>query len=279
MGLPISYPINPGDRPDSPKKICEIDKSLRPREKFMTTAIGDITDEVLLAILLRSGLPGKNVVDLAHEILTHFNGLEKLAQVDFRDMLAAGIKGLGQVKAMELSAAMELGRRLVRLQMMREAQDSLNNPASVYALMAARISHLQQESFWVLLLDVKNHLMGQPQEVARGSLVSTQVYPREVFKLAVRFSAASVLFVHNHPSGDPYPSEQDIKLTRRLMQCGELFGIPVIDHVVIGKQRRGEMDKEKAERSAYFSFRQERLMEKIERECRKEERERERKRQ
>lgn len=220
--------------PDAPPKVKDLPLEMRPREEFQRRGAENVPDEVLLALLLRSGVPGKNVTELARELLLRFGGLASLARADYAELLGCKIKGLGKVKAMELAAALELGRRAAQ-QGPRHDQPAIREPEAVYRIVSPLARAINQEIFWVLLLDTKNKLITQPVETTRGLLDASPVHPREVFSKAVRYSAASVILAHNHPSGDPTPSREDIDITRRLIEAARILGIRVVDHLVVGR--------------------------------------------
>lgn len=231
---PSHAPTNRPTYPDAPRTVKELPPEMRPREELQRRGAANVADEILLAILLRSGTRGKNVTELAREILCTYHGLETLSQTTFEELLHSRIKGLGKVKALELAAALELGRRAAR-QSMRIETPSIREPQTVYRILAPLTHSLRQEIFWVLLLDTKNKLIGRPIEVSRGLLDSSPVHPREIFNQAVRCSAASILLAHNHPSGDPTPSTEDLDVTHRLVQAAKILGIRVVDHLIVGK--------------------------------------------
>lgn len=218
----------------SSSPIKSIPSELRPREEFMRRGSGSVADDTLLAILLRSGTPQKNVTALARELLVRTGGLSALAKMGHEELLALGIKGLGTVKSMELAAALELGRRVAAYDP-GERPLAVREPGSVYRLVAPLTHDLTQEVFWVVLLDIKNRPIGPPLETTRGLLNSSPVHPREVFTRAVRHAAAAVILAHNHPSGDPTPSTEDITITKRLIEAARIIGISVLDHVIIGR--------------------------------------------
>jgi len=234
MARQPSYPPERAVYPDTPLTVKELPQEMRPREEFLRRGAENVPDEVLLAILLRSGMPGKNVTELARELLRRYNGLADLSKADCDELLGSRIKGLGKVKCMELAAALELGRRAAH-QGPRHDAPAIREPESVFRIVSPLARTLQQEIFWVLLLDTKNKLIGQPVETTRGLLDTSPVHPREVFSKAVRYSAASVILAHNHPSGDPTPSKEDIDITRRLIEAARILGIRVVDHLVVGK--------------------------------------------
>lgn len=222
--------------PDTPLTVKELPLSMQPREEFARRGAENVADEVILAILLRTGTQGKNVTELARELLRRYKGLASLAKADFEELRNLKIKGLGQVKCMELAAALEIGRRAALHQQAARRDDAaIREPESAYRILAPLARSQQQEIFWVLLLDTKNKLIGQPVETTRGLLDSSPVHPREVFSRAIRYSAKSVILAHNHPSGDPTPSKEDIDITRRLVEAAKILGIRVVDHVIVGR--------------------------------------------
>lgn len=224
--------------PDAPMTVKELPQEMRPREEFQRRGASDVPDDVLLAILLRSGVPGKNVTELARELLRRFKGLSNLAHAEYEELLGLKIKGLGKVKCMELASAFEISRRVMtRHQQHSHHEDAplFRTPENVYQFIEPYTRGLQQEIFWVLLLNTKKKLIGQPIETSRGLLDATLIHPREIFSKAVRYSASSVILVHNHPSGDPKPSTEDLTITRRLLEAANILGITLIDHMVIGR--------------------------------------------
>lgn len=194
--------------------------------------VANVSDDVLLAILLRAGTRGKNVADLAREMLVKHGSLTQLASSSVDD-LCNDFKGIGPVKAQVLIAAMEIARRLTQESLPKRYR--VRTPDDAARLLRDTVRLLSTEVFWVLLLDTKNYLKRPPVEVTRGLLDASLVHPREVFRDAVRCSTAAVVVVHNHPSGDPTPSAEDIRITRQLVEAGKVMGIGVLDHVILGK--------------------------------------------
>lgn len=237
------------DPPNSPSKSSfkSLPDDLKPREELKLRGAGNVSDSGLLAILFRTGTSvsvegkrrTKNVLELARETLEHFGGLTKLFQCDYLELKQSGIKGLGDVKCIELAAALELGRRIVTRQLTDSPGATLTNPQAVFQLIYPYTQHLSQEVVWVLLLDTRGHLIGQPIECSRGDLNTSPLHPREIFNRAIRCSAAAVILVHNHPTGDSEPSREDIEATRRLIEAGRVVGIPLFDHIVIGRPING----------------------------------------
>ena len=223
-------------------KIREMPQDDRPREKLIARGASALTDSELIAILLRTGLPGANAVDVAAQLLKRYkslNGLSRCTVDEIKD-----IPGIGPAKAVQLVAAFGLGQRLAKETLAREKIDS---PELVYELVGPEMRVLHKESLRVILLDTRYHLV-RIQEVSLGSLNESIAHPRDVFRPAVISSAYAVIVVHNHPSGDPSPSQADHSLTRRLAEAAELLQIKLLDHIIIGAPAEG--------RPPYFSFKE-----------------------
>lgn len=210
----------------------------RPREKLLDKGAEALTDTELLAILLRTGnaSTGESALDHARFLLKQFDGLKGLDEAPIKELRA--IKGIGTAKTAQLKAGLEIGRRLS--QQKWPAGNSLRSSEEVYRHFRERLEKEKHEIFYVVLLTNKNRKIREVK-VSEGSLTASLVHPREVYNPVIRESAAAVIFVHNHPSGDPAPSPEDLEITRRLKEVGEVMGIRVLDHVVIGHDR-------------YFSF-------------------------
>jgi len=210
--------------------IQELPKSERPRERLLHYGAKSLSNAELLAILLAtSGKRGENVLTLAQRVLSDLGDLQRLAYISSSELCA--IPGIGPAKAVLLLAAVELSKRL--------APDSLipptiKSPRDVEAILSAKFLFEERERFYALLLTTKNALIGL-EEISVGSLNSSIVHPREVFRQAIRQSAAAIIVAHNHPSGDPTPSKEDVEVTRRLAEAGRIVGIEVLDHVIFGK--------------------------------------------
>jgi len=204
----------------------------RPREKLLKKGAAALSDAELLALLLRTGdaATAKSAIDLGRELLSRCDGnLRRLAQAELAELQQ--VKGLGLAKAASLKAAFTLAARFQARPLV--TLDRFTSPAQIFDYFHHELRDARKESFLVLLLDGKNRIT-RKVTVSEGSLNQSIVHPREVFAPAVRESAAAVLFVHNHPSGDPAPSREDREITRRLKEAGELLGIRVLDHVIIG---------------------------------------------
>lgn len=204
----------------------------RPRERLLSQGADALSSAELIAILLGSGTKGKHVLDLAQEIISHFGSLEALADATVPELCE--IHGLGNAKAIQLKAALGLAKRM-KERVGREVVQ-INHPEQVYRMVCGDLEDEKREVFLSILLDVKGCVIGK-EVISIGTLSNSLVHPREVFYPAIRNKAASMILVHNHPSGDPTPSREDLEVTDRLMESGKLIGIPVEDHIVIGKGR------------------------------------------
>lgn len=212
--------------------VRDVPPDERPRERMMKMGAAALSNQELLAILLRTGTGGCSVIDLAEQILARFQGIRSLVDANIEELMA--VPGIGPAKAVQLLAAIELGRRVARHR--REPQGVIRSPQDAADLLMDRLRFMSQEHFVILLLDTKNQVLAE-ETVSIGSLNASIVHPREVFRPALKRSAASILCAHNHPSGDPTPSQEDIAVTSRLVEAGRILGIDVLDHIVIGEHR------------------------------------------
>jgi DNA repair protein RadC len=203
----------------------------RPRERLINDGANSLSNHELLAILLRTGSKEESVLQLANRLLTHFEGLRLLKDASIEEL--TNMKGIGQTKAVQIMAALELGRRIGQLQY--EDRYVIRSPEDGAKYVMEEMRFLSQEHFVCLYLNTKNQVLHK-QTVFIGSLNASIVHPREVFKEAFRRSAASIICIHNHPSGDPQPSREDIEVTKRLSECGRIIGIEVLDHLIIGEK-------------------------------------------
>lgn len=207
----------------------------RPREKLLKKGAKHLTDVELLAILLRTGADG-NALDLARELLLTFDGLKGLKEASSQEM--SKVKGVGAAKASAIMSAFELGSRMDSIVV--SVKKPIRKSHEVFLSCCSYFKGLKKEIFKILMLNAKNCVIGGV-EISVGTLTSNIVHPREVFNPAIKSSAASIILIHNHPSGDPEPSNEDKTLTKRMKEAGQLVGIPVLDHIIIGDGR-------------YFSF-------------------------
>ncbi|NQX69548.1 DNA repair protein RadC [Paenibacillus alba] len=212
--------------------LREVPNEERPRERMLQYGAGALSHVELLAILLRTGTVSESAVRLASRILNESGGLRSLVDMS-KDQLTQ-IKGIGDAKALQIMAGIELGRRLAKSSYAERV--TIRSPKDIANLMSEDLRYLQKEHFVCLFLNTKNHLLAQ-ETLSMGSLNASIVHPREVFRAAIKRSSASIVCVHNHPSGDPTPSPEDIQLTHRLVEAGTIIGIEVLDHVIIGDQR------------------------------------------
>ncbi|MFD2759557.1 RadC family protein [Lentibacillus juripiscarius] len=212
--------------------IKDVPKEDRPRERLVKFGPSHLANQELLAILIASGTKNESVMVLANRVLMHFEGVHLLKDATMEELTA--IKGIGEAKAVLLLASMELGRRMNQFKqsdryVIRSPEDGAD-----YVMEEMRI--LNQEHFVVLFLNTKNQIIHR-QTIFIGSLNASIVHPREVFREAVKRSAASIICAHNHPSGDPAPSQEDVHVTRRLAESGKMIGIELLDHLVIGDRK------------------------------------------
>ncbi len=213
-------------------RIKDLPKVLQPREKFDRLGPENLSEADLLALLLRTGTTGVNVIELAETLLVKYGSLSVLLRASTVELQE--VRGIGKEKAKILKSALEMGRRLVQENVGENPR--IASPEESAAVLRERARGLDREVFWVLLLDTKNRLMAPPVEVSKGILDSSLVHPREIFKPAIQHSAANVILAHNHPSGDPSPSAQDVKITKKLIAAGKTMEIDVLDHIIIGRK-------------------------------------------
>ena len=225
---PLEYSIKP-----QALRVCDMPAQLRPREEFERVGVENVSDAVLLALILRTGTKGMNVVEVSQRLLSAFGSLTALAKATVKDLQA--IDSIGPVKAQMIKAAMELAQRLARESV--GERPFVITPEQATAVLRERARVLQHEVFWALMLDTKNRLIGEPKQISQGTLNSSLVHPRELFKKAIEHSCAAIILAHNHPSGDPTPSSEDIKITKQLISAGEVMGIRILDHIVIGHRK------------------------------------------
>ena len=209
--------------------IHDLPISERPRERLQKLGAEALSAQEILALILGRGIAGESVMVTAQRLLSQFGSLKGIASASLEEL--AQVKGIGVAKASQIKAAFELTNRVVK------------TPDDVAGLVQGRLRDKKKEYFLALLLDTRNQLI-RVAEISVGSLDSSIVHPREVFKEAVSASAASVIFVHNHPSGDPEASEDDIKLTKRLAEAGEIMGIDVLDHIIFGDKKYLSLKRE-----------------------------------
>nr|WP_269433276.1 DNA repair protein RadC [Gracilibacillus massiliensis] len=213
-------------------KMKDVPKEDRPRERLLEYGPSSLSNQELLAILLGSGTPRENVHQLAEKVLRHFEGLRMLREVTIEELTE--IKGIGQAKGVNILAAVEFGKRIQQYK--EKEKYVIRSPEDGAEYVMEELCSLKQEHFVVLFLNTKNQVLHR-QTIFIGSLNASIVHPREVFREAVRRSAASIICAHNHPSGDPSPSQEDIHVTKRLLESGKMIGIELLDHLIIGDHK------------------------------------------
>jgi len=209
-----------------------MDTQLMPREKLIEYGAGSLTNSELIAILLRTGSKGKGVIQMSEELLNYYGSLTALLSAEVSELM--NIKGLGTAKAVCLKASLELGQRIFR-EMSENTRVRLDEPEGVYCL-CHDMAFMDRETVRVISLDTKLNYRGL-NTVSIGILDSSLLHPREVYKPAISRTAAAIILVHNHPSGDPSPSKEDEGITSRIRNAGETLGIKMLDHVIIGSGR------------------------------------------
>lgn len=212
--------------------IKELPISERPRERLLNYGAGALSTAELIAIILRTGTRDENVVRVGQRLLANFDNLAGLARASASELMSE--KGLGPAKVTQLKAALELGRRM--LIESPEERPQIRSPADAANLVLTEMGLLEQEQLRVMLLDTKNRVLNTPT-VYVGSLNTSLIRVGELFREAIRCNCASLIVLHNHPSGDPTPSPEDVAVTRQIVEAGKLLDIEVLDHLIIGRQR------------------------------------------
>jgi len=205
----------------------------RPRERLIQGGDEQLTDAELLGIIIRDGTINYSAVDIAKEILSKYSDFRSLSSVSIRELCK--IDGIGPARAAQIKAALAIAKRFSATFIKPGQQFKCSN--DIFKHFHEQLLGKKQEVFLAVLLDNKNRIIKIESDVSAGSLTSSIVHPREAFKAAIRESAASVIFVHNHPSGDPEPSKEDIQITNRLVDAGNIVGIKILDHIIIGNEQ------------------------------------------
>jgi len=219
--------------------LHDLPKEERPRERLVKFGEQALSAQELLQLILGRGIAGESVVVTAQKLLTQFGSLQKLSEASIEEL--SSIKGIGLAKATQIKAAFEIGRR-ISTQTPSYKSKELTNPEKVFKFMRSRIKDYKKERLYVISLNTRGWTVN---EVSVGTLDSSLAHPREAFSEAIKNNASSVIFVHNHPSGDVEPSQEDIKLTRQLVEAGKLLGIAVLDHIIITKNSRLSFKEER----------------------------------
>ena len=213
-------------------RIKDMANDEKPRERLMSVGVSNLSNEELISIILKNGTKGYSVKQISSLVMSEYKNLDNLKNITVNKLSL--IKGIGKVKAIELVASLELGKRVYYK---KEKTDIiLNNSELIYEYFKDLYYHEKQENFYAIYLDTKNKLISY-RLLFKGTLDSSSVHPREIFKYAFLESAHSIIVMHNHPSGDATPSNQDIEITKHLIDTGKIIGIPVIDHIIIGNEK------------------------------------------
>ncbi len=212
-------------------RIKDIPKEGRPRERFLKHGPEALSDAELFAILLRTGSKGENVVDMSNRLIAEY-GLDKLFDCSLKELQE--IKGIGPSKAMQILTVAELQKRANQS---KNPVKRISCAEDVFNLMHEKLKGKKEENFYVLMLNTKNNLIGEPVLITKGVLDASIVHPREIFKPAIKNSASRIILIHNHPSGDPNPSQEDLDITEKIIKAGEEIGIKVLDHMIIGSDK------------------------------------------
>ncbi|CAG0952951.1 MAG: DNA repair protein RadC [Candidatus Methanoperedens sp.] len=216
-------------------RIHDLPKDERPRERLIKNGASTLSDSELLAIILRTGSRQENVINLSQRILKEYN-IKQLSQINLTQLMK--VHGIKESKAAQIAACFEIARRLESFN--DEDRQKINSPEDVYRRIYPKMREQKKELFIELCLDTKNRVIKE-ETISVGSLNANIVHPREVFKLALAESAAHIIVAHNHPSGDPTPSREDIEITKKLVDTGTIMGITLLDHVIIGDGRHFSM--------------------------------------
>ncbi|MBP8993397.1 MAG: DNA repair protein RadC [Bacteroidales bacterium] len=209
--------------------IHDLPKDERPRERLVKFGEQALSAQELLQIILGRGVAGESVAITAQKLLAQFGSLQKLTEASIEEL--SSIKGIGLAKATQIKATFEISRR-ISTQVPSYKSKELTDPKKVYRLIKSKLKDYHKEHFYIIALNSRGHSIA---EISVGSLNASIVHPREVFAEAIKNKAASVVFAHNHPSGDPEPSEDDLLLTKKLVESGKILGIEVIDHIIVSK--------------------------------------------
>jgi len=211
-------------------KIKDLPEQNRPRERFLEKGPEALSDAELFAILLRTGTIGENVIDMSNRLINEY-GLDKLFDCSLKELQE--INGIGPSKAMQILTIAEIQKRISQS---KKPVKKISCAEDVFKLFQDRLKDKNEEHFYVLMLNNQNNIIAE-QEVSKGILDASIIHPREVFKPAIKNSASKIILVHNHPSGDPEPSGEDLDITEKLTEAGNQIGIKILDHVIIGKEK------------------------------------------
>ncbi|MBV6479373.1 MAG: hypothetical protein HGGPFJEG_02144 [Ignavibacteria bacterium] len=232
--------------------VNDLPKSEQPRERLITHGARNLSSAELLSLILNTGIKGESVLMLSQKIILHFGSLKNIFEASFEDLKK--VKGLGEAKATKLLAGFEIVKRALReiseieeeKKFERKKFSSLTSPEEIFRILNQKISSYSKEHFYVISLDTRNYFIGM-DEISTGTLTASLVHPRETFESAIKRHAAHIIMAHNHPSGETDPSEDDLKITKRLVEAGKIMGINVLDHIIFTK-------------SSFMSFKEKNLL-------------------
>lgn len=216
----------------------------RPRERLVKFGVGNLSDAEILAIILQQGIKNENVIDMSSRLISK-HGLDKLSECSLKEL--QDIRGIGFAKACQILALFEFNKRHTTA---KKTNGKITSAEDAFNYFHEHLRDEKQETFIVLMLNTKKHIIGE-ERISKGTLDSSIIHPREVFKTAIKNSTSRIIIVHNHPSGDPTPSESDRQLTEKLIEAGELLGIIVLDHVIIGNGRWWSWKEEKLKQISF----------------------------
>jgi len=218
--------------------IRDLPKSERPRERLIEHGAKQLSSPEILSLILNTGTKGESVMILSQKIIMHFGSLKGIMQASLEDL--TNVKGLGEAKATKLIACFEIAKRADReekdferkAEIEKKKYNSITSPEELYKIISSKITNFAKEHFYVISLDIRNNFIGI-DEISVGTLTASLVHPRETFESAIKRHAAQIIIAHNHPSGETDPSEDDLKITKRLVDAGKIMGIEVLDHIII----------------------------------------------
>lgn len=218
--------------------VRDLPKSERPRERLKNIGVDKISSPELLAVILGRGIKGESVLVTVQKLIHHFGNLQNILEASLDDLMK--VRGIGFAKACQLTASFELSKRLLKenleLEKERVKKNAISSPGEIVEYIKSEIEDYSKENFFVVSFDVRNRLIGI-DKTSKGTLSASLVHPRETFESAIRRHAAQIIVAHNHPSGDSDPSDDDIRITKRLYEAGKIMGIELIDHIIITKDR------------------------------------------
>jgi len=216
--------------------VRDLPKSERPRERLKSLGADKISSQELLAVILGKGIKGESVLVTVQKLIQHFGNLQNILEASLEDLMK--IRGIGFAKACQLIASFELSKRLLKenieMEKERVKKNAITSPSEIVKFIQSEIEDYSKEHFFVISFDVRNRILGI-DKTSKGTLSASLVHPRETFESAIRRHAAQIIVAHNHPSGDCEPSEDDIRITKRLYEAGKIMGIELLDHIVVTK--------------------------------------------